>query len=159
MPGEMPFCQNKLKESMLGTWQRLKLIKEMPRLKCGPKGSWTPPSPNCHLVHDPQVKSHFNHLFEPIFGHLRRSAPRTPWTRFARINNFSQAYRLVFVIFQVQTFAVATVVDDGYDQRMASQGLKFWVCQFNFDKPSEPRAVTCARLPIASSLAPLRILK
>ena len=41
-------------------------------------GSWTPPSPNCHLVHDPQMKSHFYHLFDPIFAHLRRSAPPDP---------------------------------------------------------------------------------
>ena len=39
MPGEMPFCKNKLKENMLGTSKRLKLIKEMPRPKCGPGGS------------------------------------------------------------------------------------------------------------------------
>ena len=39
MPGEMPFGKNKLKENMLETSKRLKLIKEMPRPKCGPGGS------------------------------------------------------------------------------------------------------------------------
>ena len=38
MPGEMPFCKDKLKENMLGTSKRLRLIKEMPRPKCGPGG-------------------------------------------------------------------------------------------------------------------------
>ena len=39
IPGEIPFCKNKLKENMLGISKRLKLIKEMPRPKYGPRGS------------------------------------------------------------------------------------------------------------------------
>ena len=79
---------------MLGTSKRFKLIKEMPRPKCGPGGSWTPPSPNCHLVHDPQMKSTSLTLFLHICDGL---PPGPPKRAFARINNFSQAYRLAFV--------------------------------------------------------------
>lgn len=55
----------------------------------------TPPSPRRHLVHDPKIRNHFHHLFDPVYDIFpalpRELAPS------ARINNFSHAYQLAYV--------------------------------------------------------------
>ena len=67
-------------------------ISPSPPRRADQGGIDTPPSPNCHLVHNPKKLYLWPPFLPPnfpIFGHLGALCPQTPLTHFVRKKNFA----------------------------------------------------------------------